>query len=844
MRSRAARVAPWAALIVAFLSGPRPASAQGNPGTPLFQFFAFYAEDLEIGPGPVTSLHGRIHTNGDLYLNSNGSTLSIGDDPAAGIAFVEVSAGGRILRGTKYASQCQGIVRVDAFQDVAPPAGDLDPLAVPCFGSVTRVVPAAELAAWQGTMVDSRPYGVLPGPDVVARFGSYWERADLRIVLRVEETPPHAIVVERADGSVDPELTATLAAFTADEAWNRGDVPGQGPSTLPGTAPVFYTDVPLATPGCGCAPGTPVCNHADPLCYVPPFGPPLPAVPPSEADTTRVYGRSTFDGDPRRGGFYNQRERKWMLLLDVNVADLVRWNAEHGSPFFSNTDATDGGLVLFLGVAGPDADGVNNYGARVFGSANLPLPGGIDAGGDPTGLTVVSDQALYVLGDFNRGPVEAGDLPRQPAALIGDSINVLSSRYWNAACAGTACRDGQSPLALTTVARDAAATRINAALVGGVDRTLPGNSNGGLENFPRMHEDWSGGVQLRFRGSLASFGRPQHASGPWCGTGLACNIYNPPSRDWDFEPAFLRWFNLPPMTPQLSCGNGTVEPGEACDDGNLALGDCCGAACDAEAAGAPCADDGSPCSTDACDGAGLCAHAAANAGLECRSAADECDVAEQCTGSSPACPADLGLPDGDGDSLCDAVDPCTNVAGGRTLVPTNPVPKIVVNRINTETMPGNDHLNVVGAFFLPAGKSFADLDPLTDGARIVLRNRLGGTELDVTLPGGAYGGSGTRGWKRVNQGKTWTWDDTTGNPPGAIVTVHFYDRNATAPRRVEVSVTGDDGTYPVVQGDEPIDAIVTLGGQAEAAAGLCTESAFVPADCSWNANRNQLTCKK
>ena len=66
----------------------------------------------------------------------------------------------------------------------------------------------------------------------------------------------------------------------------------------------------------------------------------------------------------------------------------------------------------------------------------------------------------------------------------------------------------------------------------------------------------------------------------------------------------------------------------------------------------------------------------------------------------------------------------------------------------------------------------------------------------------------------------------------------------TAPRRVELSITGDNGTYPVVDGDVPIDVQVTLGGQPEAAAGLCTESAFVPADCFYNAGRNQLTCKK
>jgi Right handed beta helix region len=53
------------------------------------------------------------------------------------------------------------------------------------------------------------------------------------------------------------------------------------------------------------------------------------------------------------------------------------------------------------------------------------------------------------------------------------------------------------------------------------------------------------------------------------------------------------------------CGNGIVTTGEDCDDG----GDCCAASCVFEGAGAAC-DDGDACTiADACDGAGACAGA-------------------------------------------------------------------------------------------------------------------------------------------------------------------------------------------------------------------------------------------
>jgi len=53
-----------------------------------------------------------------------------------------------------------------------------------------------------------------------------------------------------------------------------------------------------------------------------------------------------------------------------------------------------------------------------------------------------------------------------------------------------------------------------------------------------------------------------------------------------------------------SCGDGIVDLGEACDDGNNTNGDCCNSACQFELAASSCS--ASLCNSGACDGAGTC----------------------------------------------------------------------------------------------------------------------------------------------------------------------------------------------------------------------------------------------
>ena len=78
------------------------------------------------------------------------------------------------------------------------------------------------------------------------------------------------------------------------------------------------------------------------------------------------------------------------------------------------------------------------------------------------------------------------------------------------------------------------------------------------------------------------------------------------------------------------CGDGVIEPGEACDDANLGRdGDCCMLGCSFAPAGQGCATDGIPCTTDICNATGTCTHPVAPDGASC-SDGRFCNGAELC----------------------------------------------------------------------------------------------------------------------------------------------------------------------------------------------------------------------
>ncbi len=171
----------------------------------------------------------------------------------------------------------------------------------------------------------------------------------------------------------------------------------------------------------------------------------------------------------------------------------------------------------------------------------------------PGGLTIVSDDAIYIQGDFNTGAT-GGTWPdsdaagasndpakptipgytRQPCAVIADAV-ILLSNNWN---------DSDSTKDVSQ--RVATNTTYNTAIISGIvpSGTAGGNYSGGVENFPRFLEDWTGDT-LTYYGSMVELFPSKYFTGAWGKS----NVYNPPTRNWYFDTNF--YTTPPPGTLML-----------------------------------------------------------------------------------------------------------------------------------------------------------------------------------------------------------------------------------------------------------------------------------------------------
>ena len=211
------------------------------------------------------------------------------------------------------------------------------------------------------------------------------------------------------------------------------------------------------------------------------------------------------------------REGATVTLTELNVGTLTTALSSGGNLYNSSFNQ-----VIY--IDDQSASATNERAVELTNGSVLPT----------NGLTIASDNPVYIQGDFNTGsspPSDTGNTAqptgtgytRQPASIVADAVDILSNAWKN------------SESTNSESSRVATSTTINAAIMAGIVPTGTSNDNysGGAENFPRFLEDWSNAT-LTYYGSMVNLFNSAQATGVWGQS----NVYNPPTRAWHFDTNF------------------------------------------------------------------------------------------------------------------------------------------------------------------------------------------------------------------------------------------------------------------------------------------------------------------
>lgn len=195
------------------------------------------------------------------------------------------------------------------------------------------------------------------------------------------------------------------------------------------------------------------------------------------------------------------------------------------------------------------------------------------------------------------------------------------------------------------------------------------------------------------------------------------------------------------------------------------------------------------------------------------------------------------------DPSADALPPCTEVCC--QALATASRSSLILRKVGTDPIAGNDRLSLTATATLPAATSFPDLDPDSDGARLVVRGQPSGTVLlDAAIPPGAFAGAGTAGWRSAGGGRVWTFADKRAAAPNGVTRMTIADHSQPGSDVVKIVVQAAGGTYPLAPSDVALDVAVVLGDSVDALAGRCGARAFTASECTRNASGQTVRCQR
>jgi hypothetical protein len=201
--------------------------------------------------------------------------------------------------------------------------------------------------------------------------------------------------------------------------------------------------------------------------------------------------------------------------------------------------------------------GATINGIRIADATTTPAYN--DQNGNPLGFTVVSNNGVYVQGDYNTTPITVAGLSvPNPSAIMGDAVTALS-QGWNMTNEATmqpiSSREAtaSAPTQVFGVNPASGGTAngmtVDAAILTGNTPTTATTNSGGAQNLVRMIEDWfypdplhnGTGMALTLNGSLGQLFSSKYFSGAYApgiqaGLGAGSRVYiQPRTRNVNYD---------------------------------------------------------------------------------------------------------------------------------------------------------------------------------------------------------------------------------------------------------------------------------------------------------------------
>ncbi|MCF7686708.1 MAG: hypothetical protein K9M98_05530 [Cephaloticoccus sp.] len=496
----------------------------------LFNYAIFYNLTMEFAPSPSMTVVGPVHSNNDCYLTEAATLTFLGTYTTAG-----TFTAGALTTGRPTGRRIKFTTGIDDNGD-----GVDDTISIE-----NPTVDGSSL----GTYVDSALIARDSSHDFANVASQLWRGyvQDASMGVQVQN-PPGILTGAQAHDLIEAPDASGSATVEAQKYSNKAGLYFVVEPN--GNTVGFNSPADAATYKAVAAASRAAWRTANPTKIVT-----------SPADMIKTNRR-----------MYDFREGRWVNMVDVDMGKMrtaVNTTSSGAATNFKvdgsdwNIDSAANGWngVVYFDVESPNTgytatSDVGSMGSgsgtrtavRFVNGSQIPDRAKVNAS-KQEGVTLATNTAAYVVGNFNADGSLASDLSdmttpetgEAPAAIVADAIGVLSNAWWNS---GTGKPDGDGASSSSTK-RAASNTEISCAFLTGIVSTASSSSySGGVENYPRFHESWSGD-SLRYRGSIVALFESELWTGPWKNS-----HYDPPKREWGFNSLFGGG-RYPPGTPRL-----------------------------------------------------------------------------------------------------------------------------------------------------------------------------------------------------------------------------------------------------------------------------------------------------